>query len=268
VESAKSTRVTSGQAPLHWVAMLHLRDLASANFLRHLPGAQIAEHRDEIWLRGAMEDGRPPVALSRLPLREIYWWVEDRALAPLDSKVPVRKFPAGLVWKSLSESFQPQVETRSLPAELELDLPRIRLIRGGPMTEPNLVKLPFASLAKWAIAAAEIRLQPLTFACSEDGEALVRGLPLPPVQGARYFEADGVAAPAGWQWDPPIPAKALAGALQLWPNDLALLDAEGTIERIPASHFVPLTRAAIRLSPTDLPDMEATSEGSNEEDNA
>ncbi len=124
------------------------------------------------------------------------------------------------------------------------------------MSDPNLMQLPLDAFASWANAAPEVRLHPLTFACSEDGMALVRGLPLPSLPGKHYRETAGIAVPAGWQWDPPIPAKALAGALRLRPDDLALLDPEGAVECIPANHFDQVTRAAVRLSPTDFPSVE------------
>ncbi len=206
-----------------------------------------------------MEDDKLPTELARLPVQEIYHPVKDNQLAPQGSRIPQTALPPGLQWVSVAERFQPVLEQRSLPASAgSIQPPLLHMIRGENVAEPNVLHLPHERFASWVARAPEIRLAPLQFACSAHPDTLVRGRPLPSLPGQRYVESEGVAALAGWIWDPPLPATSLARALELRPGDLALLKPgpETAILRIAANHFVPVTRAAVRQSPTEPPEVD------------
>src|SRR5207248_2131641 len=107
------------------------------------------------------------------------------------------------------------------------------------------------ALADWvayATTVPAIRLRPLRFAAAADGRALVRGTPLPPIQGRRYTEAAGLAVPAGFDWSPPVEPAVLRKLLGLGDGDLALFDEDATYERIDASQFARATRSAARAT--------------------
>jgi hypothetical protein len=93
-----------------------------------------------------------------------------------------------------------------------------------------------------------VRLERLTFAASADGRALVRGRPLPPIPGTRYYERAGVAVPCGWGWPSWLTAELVRAALVIAPGTLALFSPAGTWEEIPADQFVRATRSAARLT--------------------
>jgi hypothetical protein len=97
-------------------------------------------------------------------------------------------------------------------------------------------------------SAPQVRLDRLTFAVSSDARVLVRGLPLPPLAGTRYYEQAGVALPCGWGWPAWLDARLVRDALPIGKTDLPLFSPLGTWESIPGDQFVRATRSAVRLS--------------------
>jgi hypothetical protein len=100
--------------------------------------------------------------------------------------------------------------------------------------------------ARWAGAAALVRLARLRFAASSDGRVVVHGAPLPPLDGRRFTQTEGVAVPCGLAWSPPVGGPVLRELLGLREGDLALFEPGGTYELIEASAFVPASRSAAR----------------------
>src|SRR5262249_31843992 len=98
------------------------------------------------------------------------------------------------------------------------------------------------------MSAPHVRLEKVTFAASSDGRVVVRGRPMPPVPGARYYEQAGVAVPCGWGWPAGLEGPGGCEGLGVEPEALALFSAAGTWEAIAGDHFVRATRSAVRLS--------------------
>ncbi len=69
--------------------------------------------------------------------------------------------------------------------------------------------------ANFAGGAAQVRLSSLRFAMAEDGRVAIVGLPLPAIPGVFYCAFQGIAAPAGWIWSPPVDAAVLGELLGL-----------------------------------------------------
>lgn len=238
---------------LAWAGVLQASDAAAVNHLRHLAGTEIAEAGEDLWIRGPREEGRLPKELARVPFRDLYALLAEDKVGALGSQVPIGSLPAGLSWKPVPEVFQPALSRRSLPAPQDrLPLPQLQLVRGGEVADPNLLRLPLETFSNWVTSAAQVRLSSLMFACSAEAEVLVWGRPLPALPGTRFVETEGLGVLAGWKWDPPLPASSLASALQLRPGDLALLSEGPTLELVPGNHFVPVSRAAVRQSPSSL----------------
>ena len=116
------------------------------------------------------------------------------------------------------------------------------------MAEPNVMVLDASTWSDYAIRAAEIRLSRWTYALSEDGTVVVRGVPLPALNGRRFVEQSGIAIPAGHRCDPPLDAKIIRKVLGLADDEFALLSSEGGWDRIRDDQFVQATRSSIRLS--------------------
>ena len=164
----------------------------------------------------------------------------------MGEETPVLRLP-DLPWQALDAVTRPIVENPALPAVVsQKSAIRLRAAETAPV-EPNVLRVALVTLAEWAGRAPEIRLKRLSFACGYDGDAIIRGAPVPSLPGTRFFEQNGVAAPLGQTWDPPVSPNVLAQAMDLAPGDLGLLR-EGGWERIEAANFVPLTRASVRLT--------------------
>lgn len=228
-----------------WALRLDAARAASAAALRLKPGIEACESGGDVWLRGP--DGGEELALElrRIPGADRYEVSPGGVIRAPGKRVPAGKLPEG-PWVAASAWAQAAPQPASLPAELTQRV-KPRLERAGEERPANLLRLPLAAFAAWAESAPAVRLRPLAFAAS-GAEALVRGLPLPPVAGTPYAEEGGIAVPCGWTLLPAAGAAAWRERLALAEGDLALFHADGSFDRVPAAAFVRASRSAARAT--------------------
>ena len=127
----------------------------------------------------------------------------------------------------------------------------------------GLLLLDSAAWADYVHDAPAVRLARLQFALSDGGTVLVRGLPLPALPGTAFTLEAGIACPCGFAWSPAVKAEAIAEAMQLKKDEIALFTwhrrpADGvwdelSCEVVPANAWVSVTRSAVRISLQGLP---------------
>jgi hypothetical protein len=126
----------------------------------------------------------------------------------------------------------------------------LRLVAAEATRDATLLLADAAAFTAWVLSAPRVRLAPLKFARDDRGRILVRRVgrgPLPPLPGRRLWEEGGVAAPCGARWEPAVSAAVLGELFDLLPGELIVLGDSGA-ERLSATQFVPVTRAAVRAS--------------------
>jgi len=82
----------------------------------------------------------------------------------------------------------------------------------------------------------------------EQSRVIIRGTPLPPIAGRRYFERDGIALPCGFELQPAVDATVLQALLQTSAADLVIFDEDGSCQRVNAEDFVAASRSAVRAT--------------------
>ncbi|MEM1294984.1 MAG: hypothetical protein AAGH89_06430 [Verrucomicrobiota bacterium] len=228
-----------------WIAKVEAGDAVAVSHLRGVSQVEAALDTNTLWLRGTAETDELPSELVRLSA-QVFRLRPPDGLALGDSEIPVARLPE-LNWQPLHEVTQPKVTKPVLPGMISQSV-RLKLVKSEEDDlEPNVLQVPLSSLVKWVGSAPELRFETLKFAAGYDGSALIWGTPIPSLPGNRFFEKDGVAVPLGQTWDPPIPAVVVAEAMLLAPGDLGVFRGEDW-ERVEASNFVPVSRAAVRLS--------------------
>lgn len=231
---------------VRWAVCLALSDAPAAGRLRLRPGVEVYCEGQTLWLRGGEGDETLTRELSKLPASQRYFVSTDGRLTRVGACVPKGTLPVG-PWTPLAEWLVPQPQTAALAGTLTRRV-ALRLVRATQAREPNLLRTTIEEWKQYADAAPQVRLERLRFALAADGRALVWGQPLPPLPGTRYVEDGGLAAPCGFAWHPPVGAAALREALGMSPEDLTLLEPDGTCERVEAAAWARATRAAVRLS--------------------
>ncbi|MCA9112743.1 MAG: hypothetical protein KDA52_22515 [Planctomycetaceae bacterium] len=227
-----------------WVARLPLAEATCAARLRIDPDIRAAEQDSHFWFSttgtGDAEDFR-----HRLPEATLFSVRDDGQLIPWGNRVPSDRLPE-LHWRPLSELLP--VET---PVALHAGRPQIRaqltLVTSSVERTANVLVTSFETWAKYAVTAPEIRLQRWRFAVTAQGDAIIRGEPLPSLPGRHYVDHAGIACPAGWVWSPAIDAQLIQEMLGVQPSDLAIMD-HSSFTIINARDFLNATRSAIRSS--------------------
>ena len=236
-----------------WAICIAREDAGSLAAIRLIPGIEVSEIDGTIWLRGQRGDEKLGAKLSALPATARYEWLASNQLRRIEERIPSHRFPA-VQWQRLDAWLQVEMPIAAVPAELPRPIP-LRLVRSTDEKDPELLLARLDDLARFAATAARVRLEPLQFAANGNGDALVRGRPLPPVPGKRFVIHDAVAVPAGFSWEPAVSSEVLARRFGVSGDALILWNEDGTITRLHSEQFVALSRSAIRATQQALTEV-------------
>ena len=225
-----------------WAARLAIEDLAKAGELRLLPEVEILvnQEADEFWLRGP----ELTVAVQKLPVLDLYQ-VVDGMLVREGGTVPEGRLREGN-WVAVAEWCKPVITDAALSGRLNQRMP-LALVLSSVECESNGILTDYQSWKAWAASAPQIRLKRLKYAMNRDGAVFVRGTPLAPIAGVRYFCEDGIARPAGFDWSPRIRAGIVRKVIGLRPGDIAVFSADSNYTVIQAVNLVTATRSGAKL---------------------
>jgi hypothetical protein len=229
-----------------WAASLPLARSADAVQLWRTAGVEVCPGHERLWLRGEHFDEALDRSLRTLLGCERFSTDDAGLITPVEAVLPVERLPDG-PWQPLTEWFRVAPPRRRFAAQTS-ERVALTLVRSERPQTTNVLVAPFAAWRQYAERAPRLRLERWTFAVSDDGRAVIRGTPLPPLAGTHFVETAGIAAPAGWTWTPPLHAPVLRAAFGLADGDLVLLNSDGTHEQIAGDDFVAATRSAVRLS--------------------
>lgn len=227
------------------VLRMERRYAATLGRVRSRSDLKIGETAEHLWVQ--IEETDEPLDGDLLSLPAVcFAALEDGQLIERGQRVP-RGYLPKVDWSPIDQWMTIQMTAPALAAQAP---PPVRL-QMAPSDDPQTTSVLVTSCEKWekyVQTAPQIRLSPLSFAQNGDRQVVIRGTPLPPISGTHFVESDGVAVAAGWRWNPPVAANVLARSLQVAADDLALLYADGTWERIGGEEFVQASRVAVRLS--------------------
>lgn len=229
-----------------WAAAIPLDQALGAAPLRKQSDVEVCVADDLLWLRGSSWTDTLDRDLRKVLGAERFHCLENNQTARWGCTLASGLLPQG-PWTPLIQWLQPIAPPTILPAKIAQRAP-LRLVRSSAERAADLLVVDFPVWREYAVSAPQIRLNLLSFAVSGDFRALVRGIPLPPLPGARYAEMKGVAVPLGWSWSPAIDAEIVRQVLGLAEHDIALITLEGVCEIVSSDDFVRATRSAVRLT--------------------
>jgi hypothetical protein len=239
-----------------WAVRLPLVSAPAAAALRLRAGIAAAEQDEWMWLRGEDLDDELDLELRKLPGAVRYVTGPTDTVTEIGRRLPSGELPDDVRWVPLSA----WAEVKPQPAALGGELPgrASLLLERVDVEQPSTVLVTTVeALANYATSAPLVRLRPLRVAASSDGRAVLRGSPLPPIQGRRYAEREGIAVPCGYGFAPALEPAVLRQLLDISPDDLALFHEDGSYERVEASSFARASRGTARATLAALTDREA-----------
>ena len=168
------------------------------------------------------------------------------------AKVASGSLPAKLDWQPITSVLDLKLPTAALSARAA-GVPRkvLRLVRSTKEVPAAAVIVDFVELGAWVNSAPQVRLDCLQFSClvernaSGQRNALVMGVPLPPLPSQHLWRRDRVLIPMGWDWDPPLDANTLQDAFEL-PAESYLVWLENSWAFLPIASLVDLRRTSLR----------------------
>jgi hypothetical protein len=204
----------------------------------------ICETDAGLWLRGPRLDESLDQQLRLIPGGRRYAVAEGRQLIAEGNLVPLGHVPEG-PWALLSEWLQVSLPAAAATSSLPCEPIALTLVPAHVEREPALLETTLAQLAAYVATAPQWRIDRWTFAATSDGRAIVRGTPLPPIPGTQWTLDEGIAAPAGLAWSPPVDAAVVRQMLSLAEGEIALVRPSAACDRIAADHWVRASRSAI-----------------------
>jgi hypothetical protein len=229
-----------------WAVAVPLKQAAATAPLRTVPGIEVCVTDDRLWLRGTQWTDDLDRSFRKILGAERFHQKTDGQLVPWSRILPTARLPDG-AWRSLSTWLQPVLPTTVYPSTIGKQA-ALHLVRTYVERDANVLRVDTHAWRNYAATAPRVRLLHLAFAVSEDGQVVIRGLPLPPLQGAQFVEVNGIAAPTGWTWTPALDAASLRQSIGITDGGLAMFTLEGTCDVIEADNFVRATRSAVRLT--------------------
>lgn len=226
--------------------------VASLGRLRLLERTKVFLSSDSLWVGGPHSKESSAAVLCSLPCADRFVVNSDGTLTKFGERTPSGTIP-DVEWTSLRDFVEPQLPVAGISPVRIARIP-VTLVRntGQEPVEPTALLVPAAAAAEWAATAPQIRLNPLTFVASSDGQILFRGAPLPSLPGIRLIDQEGVFVPAGWKWSPATDAGSLREALDVNADELVLLVQGDAFQRICPGDFVQVSRMAIHASVANL----------------
>ena len=218
--------------------------------LRLVPGVEILERDDSVWLRGTKLETADQSKIVALPGRR-FVVLADGQLRAVDQRVPCGYLPEG-DWQPVSDWLNVELPTPAWSGKCSAVA--LQLVRSAEEKPAEFLLTDIRELRRFADRSAMIRLQSLQFALADDGRVLLRGVPLPVLPGRFFVMENNVAVPAGWSWQPAVSAAVVRRVFQLRDdNDLVVWEPHpsgqsSSWSRIPAGAFVRVTRSAVRSS--------------------
>jgi hypothetical protein len=228
-----------------WVIQLMAADASSLTPLRLISSIEIGQTQECIWVRGRSTDDQLSCLLQSLPARARFEWMPDGRLRPIRSRIPSQALPP-ISWQPIDEWLQVELRTPDLPGEPPPGI-GLSLVRSTHEKPANVLLTDFVTWQNFVLQAPEIRLRPLRFALSAAGQAVIWGVPSPPIPGQRYVEEEGVAISAGFTWWPAVNPKVLRQVFQIGENALVLWQENGCVHLHP-EQLVPVTRSGVRAT--------------------
>jgi len=211
---------------------------------RLIPGLEVAEEADSLWVRGPELTPAHQQLLLAIPAAERFEVALDGALRPAGRRLASGRLPA-LEWQRAADAVRVALPAAAF-AGTPLRPAAIELIRTAEVRPPNLLLVDAAAWTRYGETAPQVRLARWTFAAGAESRVLIRGLPLPPLPGRPFTEEDGIALPAGWGLARAVSPAVLREVLRIGSGDLALMAPDGRWEHLVAGDFVPASRGALR----------------------
>jgi len=229
-----------------WAITLHKTHAGSLGALRLLPGIDVAQSGDGIWVRGKTINDELDRELLKLPTQQRFEVIGQDQLRPVGSRIPTGQLPS-LQWTPLAQWLSVRLPPAALAGEVR-ERVALQLVRSTQPREPTVFLTDLESWTKFATRAPEIRLRHLQFAVADDDRVLVKGSPLPSIPGKQFVDHDGVAVPVGFGWSPALDAAVVRRLFGVGEGGLAVWHEDGTLTLLSSEQFVPATRSAARMS--------------------
>ncbi|PQO33628.1 hypothetical protein [Blastopirellula marina] len=228
---------------------LQQHDSARLAQVRHLPGLEVCESEDAVWLRVEEPSDAVQTKLAVLPATQSSVQA-DGQLIERGKRVPRGHLPK-TDWQPLTQWIQLSLPTAGFGGQAPEPI-SLSMTRDDSEVEANLLLATFQDWHDFATSAAQVRLNRLTFAVDAAQQTVVRGTPLPPLKGRRFVLRGAIAVEAGWTWLPEVSPQILAEVMQLQAGEVALLLADGSWNVLGQDHFVQATRAAVQATAESL----------------
>ena len=235
-------------APNHIVTILEVpaqhKHLLGA--IRHWENLKIAADKDSVWVKDFTEAQLVSAELKTIPFAHLYV-VKENLLFLKGSLLPTKTMPSFL-WTPIEKAFQIELPRLNhnffgLPQKTE-----IKLVQTEMEQEAIVMLVDINELNFYMQSAPAIRLKDLNWIKTENGEALLTGGPLLPINGKSYWMKNDFIFPVGWALEFNFLEHQVRSILDPDGNDFIFWKDEKQYTLVPKNKFAKLSIASWRAS--------------------
>lgn len=211
--------------------------------MRHWPLVLGARDGVRFWLKGLTPDQINSVEMRTLSHVAIFY-SRNGQLYKMNSLLPDQPEPM-LDWQPLHRLF-PVTLPKSNAYLREIPEITVRLIPENREHSAAALQTSAAILKRYVTGAPTVRLENLQWVLLENGEVLVIGSPILPINGTAYWRDGAHFLPAGFYFELPILKEIIQSKLDETREKYLFWREDGTCLPISPESFTPLTLGSFR----------------------
>lgn len=197
-----------------WAFQIRSTSVRRLGELRGMPGVQAALWDDVVWVRGSGLDDELFGILAAFADGPVFSVDANNRLTPYGRSVPIDRLP-DVTWQPISQLLVPVLPVARV---VSVQFPKcpLTLERSSVEREASVMIADWDAFERWAIDAPEVRLKACQFATQgnrTESHVCLRGNPLPPLLGPRFWMTGNIAIPLGLTWAPAVDADTLREVL-------------------------------------------------------
>ena len=183
---------------------------------------------------------------SKLPLKQRWLYQEESGtLTKIGNQLPENSLQGD--WQPIVELINIGKVAKTQPGEAPLPI-GFRLVEVAQTAPIDLLICQWSTFTQWSTTVLEQRTESLEVAIDQDGDCLVKGEPLPGINGKGFYQVGRLYLQAGYQLPDFIWPELVETALNLSDQEAVIISAAGEWSRLLQDGWVKANRATIRIN--------------------
>jgi hypothetical protein len=211
---------------------------------------EIANQENIVWVKNIPEGLIKTAIIQRIPSQCMYS-TNEGLLYPYGKQIPIGDLP-DLAWQAIQQKLTvmlPSINPNYFGVEASVV---VKLMPSKAAEKGLFLLVTLADLEAYLKTVAAWRLDSLSWTVIGHYHALIKGIPMLPLQGKPYWKRGQHILPLGWDLEWPVLSTATAKRLDPSKQHWIFWQKNSQYNLIPKAHFKPLSRSSFYFTQEKL----------------